>query len=81
MKLIKVEPKDDYILRVFLDNQTIIDFDIKPELARIPCYNPLYNKEIFEKVSFKNKRIFWNEQYDFHLDQILERGQFVNVDN
>jgi hypothetical protein len=81
MKLIKVEPKEDYVIRVYLDDNSVIDFDIKPELARIPCYKPLNNKELFEKVSFKNKRIFWNEQYDFHLDQILERGQFVNLNN
>jgi hypothetical protein len=78
MKLIKVEPKDDYILRVFLDNQTVIDFDVKPELTRIPCYKPLYDKVFFQTVAFKNQRVFWGEQYDFHLDQILESGQQVN---
>jgi hypothetical protein len=25
-------------------------------------------------VRFKNKRIYWNEQFDFHLDQILAQG-------
>ena len=28
----------------------------------------------------KNKRIYWSEQFDFHLDQISERGHFVTVD-
>ena len=78
MKLINVEPRNDYILRVFLDNQKVLDFDIKPELARIPCYKPLYDKTLFQAVKFKNQRVFWGEQYDFHLDQILEHGQLVN---
>ena len=36
MKLINVEPKDNYILRIFLDDDSIVDFDIKAELERIP---------------------------------------------
>ncbi|MCF8000004.1 MAG: DUF2442 domain-containing protein [Methylococcaceae bacterium] len=80
MKLIAVEPRDHYIIRVYLDNDSTIDFDVKAEIARIPCYNSLYNNELFKQVSFKNKRIFWNKQYDFHLDQILERGHLVNAD-
>ena len=77
MKLINVEPKDNYILRIFLDDDSIIDFDVKAELDRIPCYKPLYEYTLFKTVKFKNKRIYWSDQYDFHLDQILERGQPV----
>lgn len=77
MKLIKVEPQDNYILRIFLDNDAILDFDVKAELERIPCYQPLYDMALFNKVKFKNKRIYWGDQFDFHLDQILERGQFL----
>ena len=79
MKLIAVEPKDNYIVRVYLDDDSIVDFDVKAELDRIPCYKPLYNNELFKKVSFKNQRIFWNGHCDFHLDQILERGHVVNA--
>lgn len=79
MKLIKVEPKDNYILRVYLDDDSIVDFDAKAEIERIPSYKPLYDKELFNSVRFKNKRVYWNEQFDFHLDQILERGHLVNV--
>ena len=74
MKLINVEPKDDYILRVYLDDDSIVDFDVKAELERIPCYKLLYDKALFKTVKFKNKRIYWNDQYDFHLDQILGHG-------
>ncbi|MDP3878467.1 MAG: DUF2442 domain-containing protein [Methylobacter sp.] len=77
MKLIKVEPKDNYILRISLDDDSIIDFDVKAELDRIPCYKALYDLTLFNKVKFKNKRIYWSDQFDFHLDQILERGQFL----
>lgn len=80
MKLINVEPKDDYIVRIYLDDDSVVDFDVKAELERIPCYKSLYDNELFKTVKFKNKRIYWNDQCDFHLDQILERGRFVKVD-
>jgi hypothetical protein len=79
MKLINVEPKDNYIVRIFLDDDSIVDFDVKAELERIPPYKPLYDNALFKTVRFKNKRIYWSEQFDFHLDQILERGQVVKV--
>ena len=79
MKLINVEPRDNYILRVYLDDDSIVDFDVKAELERIPCYKSLYDKALFKAVKFKNKRIYWDDQYDFHLDQILERGSPIRI--
>ncbi len=79
MKLIHVEPKENYILRVYLDNASILDFDVKAELERIPCYKPLYDLDLFNTVKFKNKRIYWNDQFNFHLDQILELGQLIKT--
>ncbi len=79
MNLINVEPKDNYILRISLDDDSIIDFDVKAELERIPCYKPLYDFALFKTVKFKNTRIYWSDQFDFHLDQILERGRFLKL--
>jgi len=55
-----------------------VDFDVKAELKRIPCYQSLYDKSLFKAVKFKNKRIYWNDQCDFHLDQIIELGHPVS---
>ena len=77
MKLINVEARDNYILRISLDDDSIIDFDVKAVLERIPCYKPLYDKALFKMVKFNNQRIYWSDQFDFHLDQILERGRFL----
>ena len=65
MKLINVEAHDDYDLRVYLDDDSVIDFDVKAELVRIPCYKPLYDLALFNSVKFKNRRIYWNDQFDF----------------
>ncbi|SHN92072.1 hypothetical protein BHECKSOX_119 [Bathymodiolus heckerae thiotrophic gill symbiont] len=79
MKLINIEVRDDYILRLYLDDDSVVDFDVKAELERIPCYKPLYDQALFNTVQFKNKRVYWNDQCDFHLDQILERGHWVKT--
>lgn len=78
MKLINVEPKDNYVLRVYLDDDSVVDFDVRAELERIPCYKSLYDQALFNAREFKNKRIYWNDQCDFHLDQILDRGHPVS---
>ncbi len=78
LKIVTIDPKDDSILRLYLDNNSVIDFDVKAEIERIPCYKSLYDKALFNAVQFKNKRVYWNDQCDFHLDQILERGRVVN---
>ena len=74
MKLQRVEALDNYILKIYLDDGSMIDFDVKSEIQRIPCYEPLYDPDLFKTVKFKNQRIYWNDRFDFHLDQIIERG-------
>lgn len=77
MKLINIEAREDYILRLYFDDHSIIDFDVKAELERIACYKALYDEALFKTVKFKNKRVYWNDDYDFHLDQILDKGLVV----
>jgi hypothetical protein len=36
MKLLNAEARDNYIVRVYLDDNSVIDFDVKAELQRIP---------------------------------------------
>lgn len=78
MKFKKIDVLPDHVLRIYLDDGTIIDFDVKPEIDRIPCYQPLRDVELFKTVQCKNQRIFWNDRFDFHLDQIMERGRYVS---
>lgn len=77
MKLQNVEIMRDYILRIYLDDGSIIDFNVKAEVDRIPCYKPLYDPELFKAVKLKNQRIYWNDRFDFHLDQIMQHGHYV----
>ena len=77
MKLKQIKVMPDYVLRITLDDDSIIDFDVKPEIDRIPCYKPLCDAELFKTVQFKNQRIYWNDRFDFHLDQILQQGRYL----
>jgi hypothetical protein len=36
MNMINVEPKENYILRADLDDGSVVDFNVKAELERIP---------------------------------------------
>lgn len=53
MKLINIEPKDNYILRIYLGDDSTVDFDVKAELERIPCYKSLYDKTLFKSANEK----------------------------
>ncbi len=50
---------------MYLDDDSVVDFDVKAELERIPCYKSRYDQALFKAVKFKNKRIYWNDQSDF----------------
>ena len=79
MLFFKVEPKDNYILRIYLDTDEVLDFNVKAEIERIPCYKPLYAVSLFTTVKFKNNYIYWNDQIDFHIDQIRKRGLYLTI--
>ena len=76
-KFISVTPLDNYILRVVIDNGEVFDFNVRAELERIPAYNRLYDKDFFTWVHFKNERIYWDFDHDFHIDQVLARSKKV----
>jgi hypothetical protein len=74
-KFISVIPKDHYILHITTDEGDVIDFDVLAELKRIPSYNRLYDVDFFNQVHFKNERIYWDYDHDFHIDQVLARAK------
>ncbi len=77
-KFISVIPLDNYILHIITDDSTAYDFNVLPELERIPSYKRLYDKEYFKQVKFKSERIYWDYDHDFHIDQVLARARKLN---
>ena len=76
-KFVSVTPLDDYILRVVIDSGEIFDFNVRTELERIQAYKRLYDKDFFKQVHFKNERIYWDFDHDFHIDQVLARSKKI----
>lgn len=76
-KIVEVIPLDNYILQIKTDDGHIFDFNVYEEIKRIPSYKRLYDVNFFKHVHFKNERIFWDYDHDFHIDQILARAQKI----
>lgn len=66
-----VVPLEDYILEVTLSNGKTINFDLKPEINRIQTYQKLLNKAFYQTVKYSKERIFWDDDHDFHIDQLI----------
>lgn len=77
VKFVSVITLNNYILQITIDNGNIFNFDVRKEIERIPSYKKLYDVEFFKQVHFKNERIYWDYNYDFHIDQILARGHKI----
>ena len=77
-KFSKIIPSDNYILHITTDDNKKYDFNVLTELERIPSYRLLYDKEFFKQVKFKGERIYWDNDHDFHIDQVLARS--IKVD-
>jgi hypothetical protein len=76
-KFISVIPLDNYTLHITTDDGNAFDFDVKREIERIPSYKRLYDIEFFRQVHFKDERIYWDYDHDFHINQILARAHKV----
>ena len=76
-KFISVIPLDNYTLHINTDDGNSFDFDVRREIERIPSYKRLYDIEFFRQVHFKDERIYWDYDHDFHIDQILARAHKV----
>lgn len=76
-KFVKVNPKNNYHLHIVIDTGEEFDFDVEAELQRISAYKNLYDKNFFNQVNFKNERIYWDYNHDFHIDQVLARAKKI----
>ena len=66
-----VVPLDDYILKITLNTGIEINFDLKPQIEKIHPYKKLLNKAFYQTVRCSKYRIFWDDEHDFHIDQIV----------
>jgi hypothetical protein len=69
VKVINVEPKDDYVLLVNLSNGKKGLFDVKPYLDK-GIFTELKDKSLFDSVRTAFGGVVWPHQQDFSADTI-----------
>lgn len=74
-KFVHVTAKDNYILHIVIDDGSAFDFNVSKEIKKIPSYKRLYDVDFFKNVHFKNERIYWDYDHDFHIDQVLAHAK------
>jgi hypothetical protein len=67
IKAVKIEPLNDYCLRVSFSNGEIKIFDFKPKLEK-PVFTPLKDKSLFEKVRLRHGTAVWD--YDWGVKNV-----------
>jgi len=73
----KIEPLDDYRLRLFFSNGKIKYYDVKPLLSD-EVYAPLKNKLLFNSVYVACSAASWNDEIDIcpeclYWESVLEK--------
>ncbi len=58
-------------MHIVTDDSLAFEFDVLREIKRISSYKRLYGVEFFKQIHFRNKRIYWDYDHDFHIDQVL----------
>ncbi len=66
-----VVPLDDYILEITLSSGIVMKFDLKPQIEKIQPYKKLLNKAFHQTVKHTKDRIYWDDDHDFHINQII----------
>ena len=69
-KITKVDVLDNYILKISLDDGYIFNFDFKSYLD-LPCNRALKNYTLFKQAKCYMRMIFWGDDHDIHLDQMI----------
>ena len=74
----KLEPIENYCLRVTFDDGKTVIYDVKDDIKNIPDYSVLMTTYgLFKQVQLDQSRscVFWNEYIDLPSDAIYEYGK------
>lgn len=78
LKLIKVEPTENYHLISTFSNGVVKDLDCNYLLER-NFFKPLKNKGIFKKAFANLGGVVWTDMIDLAMEEVYEKG--VTIDN
>lgn len=73
----KLEPLDNYLLKVTFDDATTVLYDVKDDIAALPGYQILATEHgLFKHAQLDPSRtcVYWNDEIDLPSDTIYEYG-------
>lgn len=71
--IIKVEPKENYTLKLYFENGELRLFDVKPYL-HIGIFRELQEVEIFNTVEINFDTIIWKNEADIDPEVLYNQG-------
>lgn len=71
LHITKVIPHKDLTLDVELSNNQHLMLNMT-KLVKFPFYKKLTNLALFMQVKCDDDIIFWNDEIDMHIDQVLQ---------
>lgn len=76
----KLEPLDNFLLKVAFDDGKAVVYDVKEDIDDIPSYKILETETgLFKNVQLDESRtcVYWSDEVDLPSDTIYEFGQEV----
>lgn len=77
IKIVSVEPKEDFTLYVKFNNGKKGLFDVKPYFNR-DFYRDLQNPSLFKSVKVSFDTVEWSNGVDFCPDSVYHNTRFVS---
>jgi len=74
IKAVKVEPFDNYTLKISFSNGKEKTFDVKPFL-KYEAFLPLKDKKLFETAKIEGHTVVWNENIDIDPRRLYWEGK------
>ena len=78
--VIKVIPKDNYILEAYFGNGVVKAFDCN-YLFEDDFYKPLKRTYLFNKAYANLGGVVWNDEIDIAAEEVYDKGVTVDNDN
>lgn len=73
-KIVQVLPKEDYCLKIILDNGSSVNLSLKSRLETIR-FGLLEDKELFRKATTNGICISWEEKVEISLSEAFQLAQ------
>ena len=78
--IVRVEPKDNYVLKVYFDNGVVKFFDCHYLFEEDYC-KPLKKTWIFDKTVADLGGIIWTDEIDIAKEEVYEKGVTIDHNN